>query len=580
MPTPGLSIVTASRLEPLLERLADAMAADPLPPLARETIVVARNQGLRAWTVRALAHRLGVAASLDLRSPRDLATTLAARLVPDGAPDDPRAHPFEAAALAWRIRDLLDALPPDPVYDRVRVYRARAAERGEASLPLAVRLAELFDTYQVYRPDALAAWAGGRLAGGCPDEPWQADLWRRLVDPATAPGGFDRARHLTTLCERLGADALDLPVDRVSVFGALVFPPLYWRVLGALARHVPVTVYAVAYGLPADPHTAWETAHPLARDLGARTRDWVGILADIGAPAAEPIPHPGDPACALHHLQAAVAADVAPTGATPCPPSDRSVRVLACHSPLRELEVLRDEILDAFETLDGLAPGDVAVLVPDLATYAPLVDAVFGAESVGGARIPYHVAEHPLAPELRVLDAFHRLLALDGGRATASEVVGLLDVPAIRRRAEVREDELGTLLAWVREARVHWGRDGAHKASFGIEGGDVHTWRFGLDRLLLGVAVGPTGTLVLDRLPVAEAGLDGADLLGRFAEWATAVFGRLDALRAPRAPQAWAAVLTAFADDVFEPASDAELGRPGRLADRPSTACTDSGRGP
>ena len=565
MPEPGLSIVTASRLEPLRDRLAATLREAPLAPLDRETIVVARNVGLRRYLERELARSLGVAASLDLRSPRDLTATLAKQLIPSGTADDFRTHPFERTGLAWRIRDLLDARAGDPVYARVRVYLDRAALRGEAEFGLAARLAELFDTYQVYRPETLAAWeAGDHRHPDWPDEPWQADLWRRLTDAEEIDArGIDRATHLRRLVDRLTReDGLAVPLSRVSVFGALVFPPSYWRVLSALARHVPVTVYAVAYGLADDVYAPREWAHPLLRDLGGRTGEWVTVLRDLGAPPVERCgggPPSSPTPCALHQLQTALAGDLAPGAPAPCPPSDRSVRVLDCHSPLRELEVLRDEILDAFETLDGLAPGDVGVLVPDLGTYAPLIDAVFGAESVGGTRLPYHVAEHPLAPELRVLDAFHRVLALDAGRTTASEVVGLLDAPAVRARAAIREDELATLLDWVRDARVHWGRDGAHKASFGLGEDDVHTWRFGLDRLLVGYAVGPQTGLVLDRLPVAEVSLDGADLLGRFAAWTEGLFDRLAALRRPRPPAEWADALLAFVDDVFEPRTEAEL---------------------
>ena len=576
----GFSVVTASRLEPLADRLADALRAAPLAPLDRETILVARKAGLQAWTRQALARRLGVAASLDLRSPRDLTAALARRLVPEGAPDESvRARPFEAAALAWRLRDVLADLPPGPLYDRVRVYLGRAAARGDGPLPLAARLAALYDEYQVYRPDLLAAWAEGhRPLGGWPDEPWQADLWRRLLDGAH---GMDRATHLTALIARLDAlpdrEALHAalgpaasPLWRVHVVGALGVPPLYGRVLAALARLVPVTHYAVAHGLPADPYgDAFREdgfAHPLLREWAGPTHASISVLRDVGRPAVTRLPEGlGDPACALHALQAALSADVPPEAPTPCAASDRSVRILDCHSPLRELEVLRDELLDAFATLPGLRPEDVAILVPDLALYAPLVDAVFGESGEAGARLPVHVADHPFAPELRVLDAFHRVLALDAGRATASDVVGLLDVPAVRRAAGIREDELGALMDWVRAARVHWGRDRAHKAQFGLPDDDVHTWRFGLDRLLLGVAVGPDaggvagGALVLDRLPVAEATLDGADLLGRFAEWTTALFGRLAALRAPREPAQWADDLVTFVDDVFLPRTGAEL---------------------
>ena len=569
-----LSVVVAPRLEPLADRLAGVMRENPLAPLERETIVVARNVGVRRWVERELAHRLGVAAGLHLRSPRNLATTLAKTFVPEGHPPDVQQHPFEAEALAWRIRRVLGALPPDTVYDRVRVYLDRAAERGESELPLASRLAKLFDQYQVYRPEMLAAWGDGRShLGDWPDEPWQADLWRRLRADAPStphPDGsecplLDRSAHLGRLLDRLGDIESGWVVRetgrRVSVFGALVFPPLYWRVLGALARHVDVTVYTVAHGLPEDTYTMLdgESAHPLVRDLGGRTRDWVYVLSDLERPEVERVGEEAEPTTALRAVQASLVANAVPEEPVGVDAADRSIRVLDCHSERRELEVLRDEILDAFETLDGLRPGDVGVLVPGLPTYAPLIDAVFGAEDVGGARLPYHVAEHPLSPELRVLDAFHRVLALGGGRATASEVVGLLDVPSVRRRAEIREADLGDLMEWVREARVHWGKDGAHKAEFGMAEDDVHTWRFGLDRLLLGVAVGPTDEHVLGRLPVAEATLDGAETLGRFAEWADALFGRLAQFQAPHAPSEWANALLLFVDDLFEPRTEAEL---------------------
>jgi exodeoxyribonuclease V gamma subunit len=214
----------------------------------------------------------------------------------------------------------------------------------------------------------------------------------------------------------------------------------------------------------------------------------------------------------------------------------------------------------------------VAILVPDLATYAPLVEAVFATSAPGvtGRRrgslpLPVHVADPPRGTERHVLDAFDRLLGLLDGRATASDVLGLLDVPAVRRAAGIDESEIATVHAWVRLARVHWGRDAAHRtaarpdepetggAAEGDDDGDLHTWRFGLDRLLLGVMTGPTDAVVLGRRPVGEGTLDAADLLGRLAEWLDALFAALDTLRAPRPLAAWADALLLFADLVLAP---------------------------
>ncbi len=556
--SPGFRVVTAPRLEPLFARLAATFRDAPLDPTARETIVVAQNVGLRRWVERGLARDLGVAASLDLRSPRELTTDLARRLAPGDASDD-RAHPFEAAGLAWRIRAVLDDLPADPAWAPVRAYLDRTAGQ---TMPLATRLAALFDDYQVYRPDVLVGWGrGARPPDDFPHGGWQAALWQRLVAQET--GTRDRATEMLALLDALAdpPDGLLAHVpSRVAVFGALLVPPVHLRAVHALARHVPVTVYAV---VPGDAAGATH-AHPLLRALAGRTRDYWSVLGGLGGVERERLPCESPPETALGGLQAALATDTCPPAPTPI---DATVRVHDCHSPTRELEALRDTLLDAFAEVDGLRPSDVLVLVPDLATYAPLVDAVFGAEEAapgppgtGGVRIPYHVVDHPHAPALRVVEAFGRALRLHDGRVTASELLDLLGTPAIRRAAGIAEDELPRLRAWVRESGVCWGLTAERRARFDVPEDDLHTWRFGLDRLLLGVMTGDAGGgLVLGHLPCDVVGAGGADLLGRFCEWAEALFASLDAIDRPAPLDAWPGRILTFLDGVFDAREDEEL---------------------
>ena len=664
---------TAARTEALLAAFAAEVRDRPLHgPLARESVVVARSTAMRAYVEAGLAHAVGCAASADVQSPRLFVAEMARRfgLVPPA----PAGRAYEAAALAWRIAGLLPTLD-GAVYGPLHAYLDRQAEteRPGGGFALATRLAAAFDDYQVYRPDVLEAWAAGHSAvPQWPHEPWQADLWRRLLaepvpdgDPDAAPE-LDRAalvRQLTRLLRGPVSARLALP-QRVSVFGTPLLPPSYLGVLAALARHVPVTLYTATPGLDAGAAFGTAPQHPLLKALGRHARDTADLFDEVGIPAPTHLPHrpletplapeasagpihsgdaahfssslnvipanagtrrspldtgfprsrerrvgeglrdreqsgPVPPASggqtgratptprstppparpgggdALHTLQAALHTDAAPDTATPLDPADRSIRVLDAHSPLREVEALRDELYDAFDTVPGLRPSDVAVLVPDLATYAPLIEAVFGTSppAVAGRRssrpalLPVYVADAPRGPERHVLDAFDRLLGLLDGRATASDVLGLLDVPAVRRAAGIEESELSTVHAWVRLVRVHWGRDGAHRARHGEApgdlpddgDGDLHTWRFGLDRLLLGVMTGPTDAVVLGRRPVGEGTLGAADLLGRLAEFATALFAALDGLRAPRPLANWADALFLFVDRTLAPATTPEV---------------------
>ena len=50
----------------------------------------------------------------------------------------------------------------------------------------------------------------------------------------------------------------------------------------------------------------------------------------------------------------------------PITKKDDSIEVHCCHSPLRELEVLYDHLLDWFERDPELAPRDILVMIPDI----------------------------------------------------------------------------------------------------------------------------------------------------------------------------------------------------------------------
>src|SRR5690606_3064920 len=86
--------------------------------------------------------------------------------------------------------------------------------------------------------------------------------------------------------------------------------------------------------------------------------------------------------------------------------TDPSLQLHACHTRLRELQVLRDQLRALFDDdrFDPpLQPREVAVLAPDIDPYLPYLDAVFGGrgrDAAPGQAIPYALADaSPLANE-------------------------------------------------------------------------------------------------------------------------------------------------------------------------------------
>ena len=567
-----LKVVQSNRVENLAAELLGTQAKAPLADPLAEEVVVVQSPGMALWLRTEQARAFGIAAGVAYPLPSLFAWRLIRTLVP--APVD---DPYAKRSLRWTLFGLLAALPQNaPEFAPLRHY----LEGGEQALKrfqLAERIADLFDQYLVYRPSWLAAWGRGqRLGLPGPHEAWQSALWAQAV--AALGAVPDRAALLTAALERLAQsppgslDDLLLPVaPRVALFGLSALPPGQLALFTALARHRPVTLYFLnpsadywaevlrpavvarrqaeaLKGGGAEALEAYEAAalaylpaHPLLAQNGALGRQFLNQLLALDG-AAEVLDHFGEreEETALAQLQQAVlVGDDAPLRLTL---EDPSLRFLPCPSPLREIEALYDALVEAFEADATLRPQDVVVMIPDIDHYAPLIEAVFGRPEVPLA-LPYSIADRQGQEEAPLLAWLSRLLALPAGRFERSTVMALLALPQCQRAFGLAAEDLSLFERWLEGAEVRWGWDGSDWAPTGLSEADVlHSWRRGLDRLLLGAMTGDAEGVFSGLAPVALAEGEGARLSALHA--AVETLARFRArLAGPCLPAEWAAVL-------------------------------------
>ncbi|KAA0070262.1 exodeoxyribonuclease V subunit gamma [Rhodanobacter sp. T12-5] len=504
---------------------------------------------------------------------------------------------------------------------------------------LAMQIADLFDQYQVYRADWLDDWERGRdvlrddlRVDATPvsaDQRWQPKLWRLLL---TDIGATERERHRAAVhrsfIARIG-ELAERPAAlprRIVVFGISSLPQQTLEALTAMARFSQVLLVIAnpcrhywadiiedrellradnrrqqdKPGVPALPR--YEDLHlhanPLLAAWGKQGRDYIRLLdsfdqperyrshfAEIGRSIDIFQDVEGDGL--LQQVQQDIL-DLRPLPAEPAQrrpwqSGDNSLRFHVTHNPQREVEVLHDQLLAMFEQAAGdgrpLAPRDVIVMVPDIQAYAPHVQAVFGRLPIGDPRhLPYSVADQSARATAPLIVALAHLLALPESRFAVSDVLDLLDVPALRHRFELDEDDLPTLRRWIEGAGIRWGLDGAQKRSLDLPALEQNTWRFGLRRMLLGYAAGDGETF--DGIaPYGEVGGLDATLLGPLS----ALLDRLEAawqwLGSHATPAAWAERLHGLLDDFFDNVDSEDAGRLNRLHDALDTwleACDEA----
>jgi len=628
---PGFMVVHGNRMQDLRAVAVEWLRRYPLAPLEDEVILVQSN-GIAQWLKLALARDAdgpdggcGIAAALSIQLPaRFLWEAYRSVLGPDSVQAE---SPFAREPLSWRLMRLLPECLSDPAFAPLRRFLHDDHDLRKR-WQLAGRLADLFDQYQVYRADWLADWAENRdqlnAARGQPlslnaEQRWQPALWRAvLADLPEDERDSSRAavhQRFMARIRTLDARPRGLP-RRIVIFGISSLPAQMLEALEGLARvsqvllcvHNPCEHYwadivaerdllratrrrqAPRPGMPAvladeDLH---QHAHPLLAAWGKQGRDYIRLLDEHDDPQRyrtllEALPwrridlfdaQDGD--SLLHQLQDDIR-DLRPLAETRAlwpaldPARDRSVRFHQAHSPQREVEILHDELLDRFQRDPSLRPRDIIVMVPDVEAYAPHVQAVFGQiEAEDRRHIPFALSDQGTRGQDPLLIALERLLRLPESRFAVSDLLDLLDVPAVRRRFGIGAEQLPRLHAWVAGAGIRWGLDAAQRASLDLpEALEQNTWRFGLRRMLLGYAVaGPTtghgGGPAVGMQPWAGiepfdeiGGLDAA-LVGQLDRLLAALAAWWDRLRIPAEPATWGLRLRGLLEAFFDAREEAE----------------------
>ncbi len=575
-----LHIHRAERADTLAESLAQLLS-QPLGDVFAQEVVAVPARGIERWLIQQMSHYLGVrqgrhdgiCAAVRFPSPTNLLAEVA------GVEDH---DPWAPDAAAWPLLEVIDCSATEPWCRSLAAHLGYLEEVPDAEhrrgrrYAVARRLAGLFDGYATHRPDMLTAWAAGNDDDGWgrrvqADVAWQPELWRRLRDRI---GAQDPVARLAATLDDLRTDPgkTVLP-QRVSLFGPTALPARQFRVLTAVAEHRDVHLW-----LPHPSPALWATLadrsepqgpvprradpsataprHPLLSSLGRDAREMQTTLSR--SPHVD-IHHPADrPA---DTLLARLQRDIR-DNSRPGPPvhvledKDTSIQVHGCHGPARQVEVLRDVLVGLLADDDTLEPSDILVMCPDIEAYAPLVRGAFGlAEVVDGGhpahRLRVRLADRALTQTNPLLATVDRLLDLADGRVTASQVLDLAAWAPVRRRFGFDDDELEQLAAWAADSGARWGLDAQHRRGFGLQDFPQNTWRAGLDRVLLGVAMAEEDNNRLGvALPLDDVGSSDVDLAGRLAELIARVTDALDELTGDHTIDQWLTALIRAVDSL------------------------------
>ncbi|MCB1110466.1 MAG: exodeoxyribonuclease V subunit gamma, partial [Chlamydiia bacterium] len=329
---------------------------------------------------------------------------------------------------------------------------------------LAPALALEFLKYGKYGGAFLKQWKSG----------WQKTLWDQVTQKWNYP-----------------YEILDIPLKKpatkaeIHLFNFPFLPKLYHLFFAKLSKFFSISYYQFSPCkefwsdtvsevekvrlLEKNPQLSLylDEGHPLLKNLGRLGRETFRVFEEEDFAFEEHYQAP-EPKTFLTHLQNDLLHFQKTTA-----PKDSSVLLLPAASKLREVEILYAKLLKM-----ECPPSEIQVFAPEISSYAPLIELVFGSEESPFDFTIRDLPEHPL------LQAFLDLLTLNEERFTPASLFKIFSSPYF---FALSEKEVKAFQKWIDQSGVKWGVSPVHREKLlpGFHDTTPHgTWEEAFKQLL------------------------------------------------------------------------------------------------
>ena len=564
-----LTVYRSNRAE-FLARLLSRQLIEQQPGPFETVEVMVNTWPTSRWLGEQLAMANGISSLVRFPFPGSRLRQLVRQVLHLPAQED---DPWRAGQLVWAVLELLPELLEQPVAQPLRTWLTQ--REGTASgltrdrWQLARTIADAMDDYALYRPDQLEQWKRPR-----PDDDWQPVLWRLLAQRLPrAPFGL-QVREAVDRLRRGDVDPALLP-ERLRLFGISALAPVQVDLIQALSGLLEVEIYLLT---PCP--DLWQRCGSRRASLGD---DWLvppdggwlaeaprleAVLGRMGAEFQQLLEGSGEAQLGERRegdlfagsLQMAAAEERQPTlldqlqqqlvDADSVPAlerssDDQSLLFQAAPGPWREVQLVRDRILQWLAADPDLAPRDVLVMTPQIERYAPLLSSVFNDTAAIGVDLPWRLTDRSQQSSPGLSMAMFTLLELAATRLTATGLERLLANPALQGQQGLTAEEAVLITQTLQRSGFRWGLDARERG-----GDEVHSLRWCLDRWLLGLVLPVEPGLAPAGAAPFQQELD-PDRLVRWWTLLDRLARMLDRLRQPRPCHGWVSLLQTLLQELF-----------------------------
>ncbi len=575
-----LTIYRSNKAEWLAEILGQELRLNP-PEITEEVEIIVSTWPSSRWLSEKLSIINNINALVKYPFPGTYIKRLVKRII---GIEDHEKDPWEKNHLVWNILELLPELLQRKEAAIIRSWIEKSQkEHNQINLnlwDLANNIAEVFDDYILYRPDIIKQWLNknhqivSRELTGNENTIWQEILFKLLHEKINKDPFCIQAEKAIKVLRDDDISKSDYPKN-LYIYGLCTLAPLQIDLIQAFSKVIDIKIYLITpcndlwqrcEGRRIDFSNTWNTppdrqwlleSPRLEAFLGRMGAEFQQLLEgsgeyqlgdkseeDIYSLTADIAANKGSQPNLLEQLQQELLSTKNESALTK-EKSDKSLLFLKSPGKYRQVELIRDQILQFLANDISLQPRDILIITPQVDSYAPIFASVFNNINHNITQLPWVITDRSQQDKVGLIHFILNLLEISANRLTASVFESLLTNPALQQQQSISFEEVSKLTKSLQSAGFTWGLDASER-----QGDETHSLCWCLERIILG--------LVLPEDPI-----NGAPNITPYSEnisniefiksWGTLakLCNYIEEFRRKRSCMKWIKLITSLIDDFF-----------------------------
>ncbi len=532
-----LNIYRGNRAEWLAKLLGEQLRITPPSPLEKLNIIV-NSQTTGNWLSEQLSLVTGISAQIAFPFPGFFLNQLARNII---IGKEIKNNPWRASCLVWEILELWPKLIDSNSSESLKTWLDESlTSEGDLTKDkwsLARIIADSFDDYSLYRPEILERWkTNNKRSKNYIKDDWQQFLFRMLLEKTNEDPFCLNVKKAIEKLRKGDVDKDKLP-RQIYIYGISSLAPIQIELLQALSAIIDIKIFLLT-PCPTlwkrsktrrevlgdnwfnPPDESWLISAPRLEALLGRTGSEFQLLLEgsgeyqfgerdednlFYAPATIAKNLNRKPNLLEQIQEQLIIEDNNISISRDF--EDDSLLFYACPGFERQVQIVRDQILQWLAKNEKLELKDILIITPQLKKFSPYVKSIFSDKSTTGIELPIKIIDNNNNIP-GIIQFIINLLELSENKFDAGVLDNMLSNQALQSQSGITQIDAINISQLLQQTGFRWGLDSSEKTEE-----ETHTFLWSLDRWLLGLVYPKDENIILHNIAPYHKGITINELL-------------------------------------------------------------------